>query len=58
MSENGAGNTPDGRHEPPGYPPAPAGHVAEIPDGSASGQAGDAQGGPGSGQTYGIYPPR
>src|SRR5262249_8045986 len=31
MSENGAGNTPDGRHEPPGYPPTPAGHISEIP---------------------------
>jgi len=69
MSENGAGNTPDGQHEPPGYPPTPAGHVTEIPDGPASGQAdgapdgpasGQADGaptGPASGQTYGIYPP-
>src|SRR5215467_13789289 len=57
MSEDGAGNTPDGQHEPPGYLPAPAGHVAEIPDGPASGQADGARGGPPSGQTYGIYPP-
>ena len=57
MSENGAGNTPDGRYEPPGYPPAPAGHVADIPDGTASGQTGGAPSGPASGQTYGIYSP-
>src|SRR5262249_28813479 len=73
MSENGAGNTPDGRPEPPGSPPAPAGHVTEIPDGQAdgarggpasgqaaaapTGQADGAPPGPASGQTYGIYPP-
>src|SRR5215472_17078982 len=57
MSENGAGNTPDGQYEPPGYPPAPAGHVAEIPDGTDSGQTGGAANGPASGQAYRIYPP-